>query len=136
MTIRSLFPALALMTMAACSEPAETPEDARDPAGQDAPTPAENAAAAPPEETPSEPAREVLSGDVSSLALDMEPAIAMMVEEDGRSMVLEIRTDSLDAVQDSWGGVGTPMRLDCERGEPFTGDDGETYEYYADCRLP
>ena len=139
MTMRSLLPALILVACAACSDTSDAPEAAElsgDATGEETTAPGESAEAETPQETPTGPVREVVSGDVSSLALDMDPAVAEMVGDDGRSIVLEIRTDSLQAVQDSWGGIGTPMRVDCERGEPFTVEDGTTYEYYKDCVLP
>lgn len=137
--IRYLLPALMLVAGTACSETNDTPDGSSEAVGETGETSGASAGDAEGSETPATPdtpVREVVSGDVSSVSLDVDPAIADMVEDDGRAMALEIRTASLEAVLDSWGGVGTPMRLDCERAEPFTLEDGSTYEYYKDCTLP
>ena len=132
--MRSLLPALIVLAAAGCSEGGDPPpDDAATPVADDGAASAEDAS---PPAVESAGTREVVSGTVSGIALDMSPAVADMTSEDGRMMALEIATGEVDAVIGSWGGVGTALRLDCVPGEPFKTEDGATYEYYTDCRLP
>ncbi|WP_271078619.1 hypothetical protein [Aurantiacibacter sp. MUD61] len=116
-------------SLVACSQDPATDEGdtAMSNEGQDA------IAEAPQPAEPEAPARETISGDLLYIALDTDPAVAQLEDE---PIILELANDHLEAILDEWGGVGTPLTLSCERSDPFTGDDGITYQVYVDCQLP
>ena len=129
----------AVLAGAACSDGGDSSVDADEAVTEAAPAPEAEATAEATAVAPAEPAdvtRETLSGSVSGIALDMDPAIGDMTTADGRSVAFQIPAENVEAVVDAWGGVGTQLRLDCEKGEPFTGESGKSYDYYQDCRLP
>ena len=127
--MRRMLVAAILLAGGACSDGDDSPAEA-DPAP--APEAEETA------EAQAEPAstRETISGAVSGIALDMGPPIGDMTTADGRRVAFQIPAENVEAVIDAWGGVGADLTLDCEKGAPFTGEGGQAYEYYQDCRLP
>ena len=119
--MRRMLVAAILLAGAACSDGDDSSAEADEAVTEAAPAPAPEAEET--AEAQAEPAstRETISGAVSGIALDM---------------AFEIPAENVEAVIDAWGGVGADLRLDCEKGAPFTGEGGQAYEYYQDCRLP
>ena len=136
MTMRRMLVAAILLAGAACSDGDDSSAEADEAVTEADPAPAPEAEET--AEAQAEPAstRETISGAVSGIALDMDPPIGDMTTADGRTVAFEIPAENVEAVIDAWGGVGADLRLDCEKGAPFTGEGGQAYEYYQDCRLP
>ena len=134
--MRRMLVAAILLAGAACSDNGDTSDAADEAVGETAPVESEGADMADDGATDQVGTREVISGTVSGIALDMDPPIGDMTTDDGRTVAFEIPAQNVKAVVDAWGGVGTDLRLDCETGEPFTGEGGTSYEYFQDCRLP
>ena len=126
--MRRMLVAAILLAGGACSDGDDSPAEADEAVTEADPAPAPEA----------EPAstRETISGAVSGIALDMGPPIGDMTTADGRRVAFQIPAENVEAVIDAWGGVGADLTLDCEKGAPFTGEGGQAYEYYQDCRLP
>jgi len=136
MTMRRMLVAAILLAGAACSDGDDSPAEADEAVTEADPAPAPEAEET--AEAQAEPAstRETISGAVSGIALDMGPPIGDMTTADGRRVAFQIPAENVEAVIDAWGGVGADLTLDCEKGAPFTGEGGQAYEYYQDCRLP
>ena len=134
--MRRMLVAAILLAGGACSDGDDSPAEADEAVTEADPAPAPEAEET--AEAQAEPAstRETISGAVSGIALDMGPPIGDMTTADGRRVAVQIPAENVEAVIDAWGGVGADLTLDCEKGAPFTGEGGQAYEYYQDCRLP
>lgn len=80
--------------------------------------------------------RVTLSGPVSSLALDVVPAmVTMTLDGAEREVFLELTPAVARAFDRIWEGVGHPGAFECASQDSFEAEDGTTYDIFSDCRL-